>query len=69
MSAAPPAAPCDFPKLVAGGSEIWAAPQAALSGLTKFVAPVLDSAALVSTGGGKGGLGVSTRLVERTPFR
>ena len=65
----PPAAPCDFPKLVAGGSEIWAAPQAALSGLTKFLAPVLDSAAPVSTGGVKEGLSVSTQLVERTPCR
>ena len=56
VSAAPPAAPCDLAKLFAGGSEIWAAPPAAPSGLPKFVAPVLDSAAPVSTGGGKEGL-------------
>ena len=69
VSAALPAAPCDFSKLFAGGSEIWAALLAAPSGLPKFEAPVLDSAAPVSTGGGKEGLGVSTHLVERTPCR
>ena len=69
VSAALPAAPCDSPKLFAGGSEIWAAPPAAPSGLPKFVAPVIYSAAPVSTGEGKEGLGVSTRLVERTPCR